>query len=94
MLTYLYDNLFSFDVIPLIETWNDYSPISPLTGYVVEQIVRNVSRNNINYGGILVLVKVSAIEGNLLWLHFYFKCGKQLILSVVYISPQNSSYSR
>ena len=72
MLTYLYDNLFLFDVIPLIETWNDYSPIPPLTGYVVEQIVRNVSRNNRNYGDILVLVKVSAIEGNLLWLAFLF----------------------
>ena len=65
--------------------------------------MRNIARINRHYGGILVLVKASAIEGyerissrseNLLWLYIYLKCGKQLILGVVYISPQNSSYNR
>jgi len=102
-LTYLYDDLFSFDVISLIETWNDYSPISPLPGYLVEKTMRNVARNNRHYGGILVLAKASAIEGherissrseNLLWLYIYLKCGKQLILDVVYLPPQNILYSR
>ena len=72
-------------------------------GYFVEQTVRNVARNNRHYGSILVLIKSSAIEGyetissrskNLLRLYIYLKCGKQLILGVVYIPPQNSSYNR
>ena len=90
-LTYLYNDLFSFDVISFIETWNDYSFISPLPRYLVEQIVRNVSRNNRHYSGTLVLIKASAIESyerinsrseKLLWLYICFKCGKQLILGL------------
>ena len=65
--------------------------------------MRNVARNNRHYGGILVLVKASAIEGyegissrseNLIWLYICLKCGEQLILGVVYIPPRNSSYNR
>lgn len=102
-LPYLYDELLSFDVISFIETWNDHSPISPLPGYLVEQVVRKPAKNNRHYGGILVLIKSSAIDGyervnsrseNLLWLRICFKCGKRLILGVVYIPPQNSSYNR
>ena len=97
------NDLFSFDVLSVIETWNYYSPISPLPRYLVEEIVSNVSRNSRHYGGILVLIKASVIEGyerinskseNLLRLYICFKCEKQLSLEAVHILSQNSSYNQ
>jgi len=60
--------------------------------------VGNVSRNNRHYGGILVLVKTSAIEGyrrinsrseNLLGPYIRFKYGKQFILGGLNLSSYN-----